>query len=355
MLIICLITGNISSIASILALTFEVIPAAYVFAYYCKKHYASKVILDSTILAATIQGIIALIAFLFPSVQDAIISKFIQYGMDAGILYMIGWRMYGFSYTLAYACPVVQAIMASVCLYLGINKKSSYLFYVPLLAFSTLINARAGMVVLVIGFFTVFVTSIKLKAQNVRSLLIGVVILLIAVPIMSNFLSETTTAHWLKSGIEETKDFLSGQRLGQYSYFNYLTNRGKYQLPNTIEGILFGTGHITRKTSAATDIGFINDIWLGGLIYCLFISLFFIKAAINIVFSYIKERKTAVVISAGLSIALILCDFKGQCFGWNEISVLVLLFYVFCLYEKEFCKPVSDISIKDERVGKYYG
>jgi hypothetical protein len=336
--IICLVNGSISSIASMIALTLEVIPTAFVIAFYLKKTNDKGRFLDFLIIAATIQAFISLIAFMIPPLQTAIVEKFISYGMNEEILYMTGWRMYGFSYNLTYAYPIVQSIIASICLYLALNYKTKYFIPIPFMAFSTLINARVGIVILIIGFCSVVFVSFRAKWVNMKGLFLGIFAVLLVLPVMTMIFSNTTTINWVKSGIEEIIDFLSGNTMGEYSYFRYMTDKSKYQLPDSPMTILFGCGKITKGTSAVTDIGFINDIWLGGLIYCISISLFFVRAVIKIIYFYIKSKTTAFILAFSAIVALVLCDIKGQCFSWNEVSVFILMLYVYSIYDKKLTK-----------------
>ena len=101
----------------IVVMCLEVIPSAFAISILCLK----KSHLDLSqwlIVVGMIQAIISILAFINPSFKQIIIDNMLRYGFSDIINKMARIRMYGWSYTMAFAMPIVQAAISVLAVYL---------------------------------------------------------------------------------------------------------------------------------------------------------------------------------------------------------------------------------------------
>ena len=334
LLFVCLINHHIDGITGLFVVTIEVIPIGCMISNLmegCKKQSAVQFD-DLIIIAATIQALIAIMAFFIPSFQSRIIQWYIAYGFRDVFIRMSRHRLFGFSYTMAFSMPIVQGVVAAYCLYKGINKWKIYFIPMLLILFSSIINARIGIVVFAIG--AVAVLGASLKPKRLISVIVSVLILYLIPTIFMRYLTNDATRAWIESGINSIFAFINKTSYASDSYFLYVTNAEKYTLPPSFLSIIFGEGHIARGEGMyATDIGYINDIWLGGLIYCITIIYFYLKNTVKMVLHYENKIQNRVWIILGSVGILIAANIKGRVFAWNEVIMLWSLVYVSFLNE----------------------
>ena len=292
---------------------------------------------DIIIYASIAQAILAIIAFLVPSVQSFFILMFMKSGFNDIFEKMAEWRMYGFSYTLAYSMPIIQSIIASYCLYCGIKKRVIYLFAVPLIAISSFINARTGIVIFAIGMVTVFAcTIISNDVKSLFNTIFATIILLIVPIIVGNFMSDSKTLDWLLEGTNDLNAFITGTNdYSEYSYFNYVADENVYRIPSDFFEAIFGTGFTTMRGNSAmtSDVGFINQIWSIGIVGMLLLLTFYIVNTKNMCKYYIRNGERHVFI-LGTILILLVSNVKGDAFSWNELTQLWFVVYTKFIYDQ---------------------
>ena len=242
---------------------------------------------------------------------------------------MAGWRMYGFSYTLAYAMPVVQSSVAAYCVYLGINRSYKYFIPMPLILFSAIINARIGIVIFAFAVTIVLIDSFKPNIKMLLAIAAFVMIIVFTIGLFERSITNETTIKWLTAGISDIFGFLGRTSYASDSYMKYATSSSNYKLPDSILNVLFGTGNLTIRDNYRyqSDVGYINDIWLGGILYCTLVVLTYFKKTIGIVQYFCKDKRSRFLFSIGAAGILLLSNIKGRCFAWNEIMVLWMIIY----------------------------
>ncbi len=339
--LVCLVNNHIDGITGLFVVALEVMPIGCMISNLmegCKKHSVIQFD-DLIIIVATIQAIIAIAAFFIPSFQSRIIQWYIAYGFRDVFIRMSRHRLFGFSYTMAFSMPIVQGVVAAYCLYKGINKRKLYFIPLLLILFSSIINARIGIVVFAIG--AVAVLGASLKPKRLISVIASLLVLYLIPTIFMRYLTNDATRTWIESGINSIVAFFNKTSYASDSYFLYVTNAEKYTLPSSFLGVIFGEGHIARGEGMyATDIGYINDIWLGGLIYCITILVFYIKNTVKMVLFYEKKIQNRVWIILGAVGILLAANIKGRVFAWNEVIMLWSLIYVNYLNESILQKDI---------------
>ncbi|MBB3110558.1 hypothetical protein FHS18_002625 [Paenibacillus phyllosphaerae] len=343
LLFIAVFNSTSSSIVSrMLFWAIDVIPACILISHIClKKKYQLIDMLKLLLIVGNIQGLIALITFIFPPVQSLIIERMVSLGFRDIFLQLAEHRMYGWSSSLTFSTPIAQGMFAVIAVYLSINKSMKYLLFTPLLLFSAVINARSSLVIILIGLLLIFLVALKLrKIKSFYRLFIIGAITTVLVLVMFQIIktSAPQTYEWIVEGGQEITYFLRGDNVG---YFTYVTDSTKYTMP-TGTGFWFGEGvsNISEyHSSLQSDVGWTNDMWLGGLFYSVLIGLFFVRKLYQIQLQRndedLKSLQLNKFIAYFIFAVFITGNFKGIMFSINEVVTLVFLFYVFIVCRKD--------------------
>ena len=299
-----------------------VICSLYVILYCRRKQFEFYELLNPLLLAGLAQAIIATIAFLSPQIQQKIIEFMISNGYSDFLFTMSGHRVYGFSTALTYTTPIVQAILAVITVIMFLEVRKSYILYTPLLFFSAVINSRTSIVIFGVGIICVVLSYIKRENRRKMIILImGLFLILFAIINIMPFIKSISpnTYIWIDTGLQEINMFFLGERTG---YFNTLFNSSFLRLPDGL-GLIFGTGEtvfgIGRGMSS--DVGFINDIWLGGIIFSSIIYL----ACIRLFIKPLSRQKIINSLSIFIICAFVIANVKGIVINPNELIQLSIL------------------------------
>jgi hypothetical protein len=310
----------------------EVFPISFVIVKVFLKCKGKKEFYDLLIHAGLLQGIIAISSFIVPDIQMWVINRMIGYGFRDIIMSMADHRMYGFGYNFAYTLPIVQSFLAVLTIYLSINKNIFYILYTPILIFSAIINARASIVVLLIGLILI---SINVFEKNLKSIfkyfaIFGILISASFLTLMYIKEIASNTYSWIMVGGGEIIDILTGDFSGSYS--SYITDPSTYKIPDNIS-LIFGTSErvIRGNYKYQSDVGFINDLWLGGMIYIILLYSYFLHKIIRIQKKVSKHFRVGFIVSLFLFLVLIAVNFKGIIFKQNEFINLFFLIYIYSL------------------------
>lgn len=240
-----------------------------------KNNYSIYDLLNLLLSVGLIQGLLAIITFISPSLKQILTLNLLQQGAISQDAYLYSYdrRFYGYANGLTFGMPVVQAFLSGIALYLSIYKGKKYIIYTVICFFSAAINARVSMVVIgvCIGVL-IFFTPKKKRSVYLRYLVGGgmaVIFAFLGIILISYYAPHTF--EWIRSGILEILEFLHGDI--NDGYFSYITDIGHLQLPKGIK-LIVGSGARTlggNRYGISSDIGYINDIWLGGILYCIVI------------------------------------------------------------------------------------
>lgn len=300
--------------------------------YYFNNKDPKKIkLIDLFIIVSVIQSIVSIIAFINVDFHKILIQNMVDYGFGDVINQLGSHRLFGFSSNLTFTMPIFQALMAIIGLYLGLIKNKKYLLIVPLLVFSSLINARTPIIILIIGIiFVIIKTKVKFNKLVMFFIIISLVFgFYLAFDHL--FQNRSETIDWIIDGFDEIINFfIYGNSEG--FFFTYLVDPKTYKVPSGF-GWLFGVGTRSLNDSgigASSDIGLINDIWMGGIIHTIFIYLTII---LGIVKSYNEANRNkneiAKFVILVISFSMVIANIKGIVVYTNELTTLMLIIYVF--------------------------
>lgn len=303
----------------------------------CKElKYSFDNLILCIILAGLLQVAIAILAFLIPQVKNFLMQ--IMY-MSTGntifeVQYHVERRFFGFANDMLDSFGYGTGIIASLPIFLAFYKrKPLYFLLAPILAIVPFLNARTGIIILALSLLFSIPLLIDMKKSDRKkfSKVFLFIFLLIILLIGIIFLVSPKIMQSTFNDIGSIFEFLfTGQKGPERSNTaSVLFSKRFWTLPPFPE-IIFGTGHtiFSVKGFAHSDVGYINDLWLCGILGVMILYGVFIK----LFYSAIKIEKSKVNKCLVLFLALSLATFqiKGRAIMANTgiICTLTICFYL---------------------------
>lgn len=319
----------------------DIIPFSMSVNLYSKKHgLLLDDILIMSIIAGLIQVVISFLAFINPNIQDIFVSRIIEYGGIKSYSYWATLRMYGFSNGLMFEMPVIQSVLAVISIQYSTQKGWKYILIAALLFFSAIINARTSIIVSIYGIIIVVLLG-KQKINKKIKIITGIFLALLAfyfvlLPYIQDVSPETY--EWLKEGIKDIEALLKMDTDNE-GYYSYISNNDRYVLPDSSLGLFFGEGISIvggyNKYGVYSDIGFINDIWTGGLFYlvCVYCYVF-----IQLKRLCIRDNDFCLFMFVFFTGLVLILNFKGRIFSMNSfLNLIIFLQPLTLLLDKREC------------------
>lgn len=298
-----------------------VVISYYISLKYWKKNDKIYLFLRDILLVGNIQGGIALLSFISPEIKSFLVNVMYSNGVDQISDYLLSVRFYGFSNYLTSTTPIIQSVLACIAFWLALEKSYKYMICIPLLLFSAIINARSSLVIVGIGFAFVILAKANLKRKKTwKQILFLIVLIAFFIQFILPRLYSLESWEWIQSGIDEITAFFRGDEIG---YFEYLSNSMFF--PEKTYQVLLGTGHAIFRGNISSDVGYINDIWMIGIVLTLVLYFSFIFILLRNFFNNIKIVR---FLQIYLVVTFIIYNIKGIVIGNNEIIRFSILFIV---------------------------
>lgn len=310
--------------------------SAYIFVK--KNKLNTNWIFIASVYAGIIQSILVIAAVLDENIKNIFVDMLVSYGYGDVVYELETIRLFGLASELTFSTPAVLSMMSIISLFLGFTFRKKFFIFVPILLFSGVVNARNSIIIFMIGilFLTIYILR-KKPAKIVYLTVVTLIIMIVFQTLVAPYLKVNfnSTYNWINDGINEIFLFLGGDR--NQGYFSYILKKDKYQLPDNILGLLFGKGMYVlniNKYGFNTDIGFINDIWLGGLIYTTFIYTTFLIISGSIIRFNEGNRFIKYIIMIFV-ISMFALNIKGHVFSKNNFTTLLIVIYISMICGKE--------------------
>ena len=279
---------------------------------------------------ALIQSFICILMLIFPILKETIVHQILLNG--EGNVYTIAKRMYGITMDYTFATPVFHALLAIIALTYGLYKNKKYYLYIPFLLLAIILNGRTGLFVFCAGAVLVFMYYLVDTKKVVKVLSIITVFILIVLFVFGVLkIVKNDTYLFFIDGINDMLLFLfEGEKEGN---INYLSTRWEEGIKNV--NVIFGEGYrvytddvkpeYAKDNHFNTDIGYINDLYMGGIIYIL---LLYSSIVIFVCMGtkYEKDKKINRLIYFSLLLMIFICNIKGEIF--RSTIVLNLVIYI---------------------------
>jgi len=275
-------------------------------------------------------GLIASLITLF-LILNPKINFFIRDSVIKDILYNISDpnsqnRGFTIAENSTYAYGITQGLILAICLF---SIKKNYLYAIPVffLFVSILFNARIGFACIIIA---IFLMLFRRKSKIFNIFIFGAVLCIgYFFLFKSNFSKNNLhSLHWGFSFFNDTLRFISGHDSG-FSNYSVLLNKMIF-FPSNIFNIIFGEGRIVFGTKINSDIGYINQIFIGGIIYLILMLLFLFYMFIRSI--NISTNKLYPIL---FFLTLIIVNIKGDAFFVPRgFFRLITFYYVYCVLLK---------------------
>lgn len=276
---------------------------------YYKIGYSKYEIMATFLNVVFIQGIIAVLMLVIPAFHD--VALHLYYAGSAENIFISSKRIYGISSEYTFTTPILNGIFGVIAVFLSIKKAKAYLTYVPIILMLVLLNGRTGLIVFGIGTIIVILKNTRRFGHIIGLLLISGIGVYGVFYLLSIF--SPNTYGWILSFFSDTSNLFQGQATGNYSHLSM-------KFPE--QDILFGYGFriynlnaivtdITNITiNQSSDIGYVNDLFLGGLMYLLllYIPIFYYISSSSKWSKKFQNTGLPLV----LLLTLIIADYKGE-------------------------------------------
>jgi hypothetical protein len=285
-----------------------------------------------------VQGLICILMIVIPGFREFALSLYYM-GKEQNI-YISASRIYGISGDYTFFTPAFHGILASVACIFALLKNYKYLGYVPFLLLTILLNGRIGLIVFVagtaIGYFLILIRG-RLLIKIARYGAIFVIVIMLSLLVVQ--IAAPSTFSWITSGLQDTVSLFSNKGLNG----NYKALLDDMLYLPTDMSLLWGEGHRVFGSDGASrgyypsDIGFVNDLFMGGIIYIsiLYGSIFVFLLTTALYRDYDKAYSTInKVMPFVLICTMMFSNYKGEAMRGGTILVGAILISLI-LREKE--------------------
>ncbi|MBY6060315.1 hypothetical protein [Microbacterium esteraromaticum] len=257
------------------------------------------------------QGIFSIAGALAEPIHD--ISRSLYAASGGMNEFVASDRIYGLSTDFTYGTAIYHGILAAVAIwYMVSERKRCYVVPALLIIATSALNARTGVLVFV-GMVSICLVLHYMARLNVIRLtaviLVGWGILYLVTELLRDFVPAVYATY--EAFIQDTRNLIYlDQYTGNYSVLVPEIQR----VPQGL-GLIFGEGRRLYDLGAGerTDIGFTNDLFLGGLMYVVPVYFCFI------VFLMSKVSSSR-VLGVALVFAAVVSSMKGEMF--HNASIL---------------------------------
>ena len=237
-------------------------------------------------------------------------------------------RSFGLSLNYTSGLPMAIGVCSLFVAYFLIEEKNiilkiRYLITLLLFLFAISVNARIGLmpVIFLVMFLPLIVFSHIKHIFSYLAVMLGVMILYF---VFSDDIDQSGYLERVQEGVEEVKSLFSGRKEGNIEALYEM-----FILPDNNYDLFFGQGFETLTSlSITSDLGFIRDIYMFGLLYViLFFSVFYYL--MKPLLGFFKERFGYLFVIIFI-LSLLAYYGKGMIYSSTEIYNLLFVLSVFC-------------------------
>ena len=289
-------------------------------------------LLDHVLIAGLIMAATAILAFLVPPVKAFFTDRMRDYGIPLTDLHA-GFRNFGLAANMTSTASFVQAVLASVALYRGIRgKKWIWLAMFPVLAFSANLNTRASLVFILAGMAAVMATILYTRDWKKAGIYAAFAVVCIVIAHFGLQLIKymnPRSFEWYSNGVNQLQAFAANGEASD-GYFGMLAEMTNVNVfPKGIK-MIFGAGMtIAAGTEEGihSDVGFINDLWRGGLIYSLAVMGCFAWMLVRILRNRRIAREDGIFFAALFLMTFVPNNIKGSFFIHSDVTTVIWILY----------------------------
>jgi hypothetical protein len=260
----------------------------------------------------------------FPELDNYVRTQLIQYD-EENYLYENARRGFGIAATLTSHYGFIQGTVIAVCPFF-LKENKWFIFFIPLIILSILVNARTGIMIATWGVFVYSITSRQKVALPLAAIVFIMYFYLEDIMVALNFNAETIA--WIMDFSDQMEDISSGD----FSSGTVSTMLDTMVIwPSDVVEWLIGKGIVLYHNpfvTEHTDIGWFIQLNYGGLFY---VFIFFTPFVIMVKRLARLGLRTLMIIFAG---AVVIVNTKSNIFpNTGEFTFLMLLYFI-CVLDK---------------------
>ncbi|MFB1437337.1 hypothetical protein ACEW9X_08305 [Latilactobacillus sakei] len=257
---------------------------------------------------ASVQGVFCIIMVIFPSLKK--IALGLYYLGKPENIFISTMRIYGISGDYTFFTPIYHGLLISLIVFLYLFEKKNYLIYLPIISIAIVLNGRTGLIIAGINISLLIIIYAVVNFKEIYksiSIIIGVLLFAaIVTAMLKNMVPQTY--NWIVQSFRDAENLINGQKTGNFGVLADM-----FVLPTGKE-FYFGSGYRlygNSSVSIRSDIGYVNDMFMGGLIYCIFLYLTELKYLIT---SFRMKTLSVenVALSTILLVTFIISNYKGE-------------------------------------------
>lgn len=313
---------------------FAVIP---VLLYYANKHgfATTSHIIRALLIVSCIGAFFTTLCVIDPAFNTYVKSSIIRYDRDS-FLFENDFRGFGIASGLTSTYGYIMGFIGALgCFYYRENRW--YLFALPFVLVSALLNARTGIIIFLFGFILSFLGRKKIIGSITMAILA-----IFFVGFFDSFLSylniDDSTKNWLLDFQTQTESVAtSGNIMDSYQASTLLIDM--WVIPDNPLSWMLGSGFYLFRNEhgiQASDVGWINELWYGGLLYLLPLLFLFYKIYKNF------RKKRGLWFGLFILITIIIVNTKSTLFPSSVMFYLIMMIFFASNFKKHGSFPYID-------------
>lgn len=258
-----------------------------------------------------------------PDINFIIRTSVIENAEKVSSQYSI-FRGYSIADGANFSYGIVQGLILSICL-LSIKKNILYVVPIFFLAISILFNSRIGFSVVLVSMLLILIFK-EYKFSTIVSICIVLYLGTYILFESSFYQSNEQSIKWGVRIFQDTQRFdVEDANSNYYNLYRMLV------LPSSLAGIFFGEGKTLFASIYQSDIGFINQMFIGGLVYLIAMLLF-----LWFIFWRNYKYSTNRIYPFLFLFSLLVVNIKGDAlFVPSGFFRLISFYYVYCIFMVE--------------------
>ena len=309
-----------------------------------KKGLGFGELLDHLLITGLLMAATSVAAFLIPAVKEFFVEKMVAYGIPY-VIKLSCYRYSGLAANLSSTAAYVQSALACIALWRGVRGKPLWLFAFPVLAFSANLNVRTTVYLMIAGIGAVLIGSLFTKdiKQIGKFFLAGGIALAVAYFGLGLIrYVNPMTYEWLSRGIEEVSSFVAGEDVPYTdAYFKELSwMLAPEHFPGGLK-LIFGAGTeimgtiVEDKYGVSSDVGFMNDLWRGGILYLAAMSVLYLRTLWKMARSRTVHRETGIFLAVLFLFFFGITNIKGHFFIHSDLTVILWILITALVLNRE--------------------
>ena len=304
-------------------------------------------LLDHLLITGTVMALTAVAAFLIPAVNEFFTEIMVSYGIPYSVK-LAPYRNFGLAANLTSTASYALAMISGIAFYRAVRGKPLWLIPFVLMAFGANINSRASIVLIPVGIAAAGAGALWSRD---RKMILRFFAFAVPAAALAYFglgavrWVNARTYQWLTAGIQQIGSFAAGGETNVEAaagsadgYFGELKLMFR---PGFLPGgtdLVFGAGRSISdgiENGIHSDVGFVNDVWRGGLVYLFGIIALYLRTLWQMARSRTIRRHDGVFLALMLLGVFVITNIKGSFFIHSDVTAVVWLLVPALIWNKE--------------------